>query len=489
MKNMPHASVEAYLASRLAGVANTQVDTVFFCGHDDWAGAFYESKVEGVELRASPALRKLLAEGVDPMQETIDFCHGNNMDIFYSFRMNDIHDSFSGNIGPFKQRHPEWLLGRKDTFYPSATSMRTMKEAIWSSLNYNVAAVREHIMQSIEEVAERWKWDGLEFDYGRNASLFPSVFEGHSATDEESAILTEFHRRIRAKTNAMAQERGKPYHLAVVVPETVELARRVGIDIERWLDEGLIDMIIAGNGYVPFSPSSFDMVNLGRKYGVPVYPRINANTGDSDKRAYHKYIELWRACATNAMASGCAGICLFNTYDAPRFHDVPLDIVNEVGDAKELKHRDKMYLADWDFRRCGYGGGDVAFYMPLENLLPMPLAESGRRVEFTCLEDLEGSASDGKSPEIKLRLKVKGLADGEEPSFVFNESHLKDPSVKNTNNDERDLEYKLTPSQVSHGVNTVRVAHQANNTGTTSATLTGVELLFQYPRFPVQSSQ
>jgi uncharacterized lipoprotein YddW (UPF0748 family) len=190
MKNMELSSIESYLSKRLAGLVGTQVDTVFFCGHDDWAGAFYESEVEGVELRASPALRQLLSEGINPMQETIDFCHQNNLEIFYSFRMNDIHDSFSGNIGPFKQDHPEWLLGSKDRDHPPAdTSQRTLKECIWSSLNYDLPPVREHIMRSIQEVIERWEWDGLELDYGRNASLFPAVFEGRSATQMRIAKL------------------------------------------------------------------------------------------------------------------------------------------------------------------------------------------------------------------------------------------------------------------------------------------------------------
>jgi hypothetical protein len=45
----------------------------------------------------------------------------------------------------------------------------------------------------------------------------------------------------------------------VVVPETIEKARHVGIDIEKWLEEDLVDIIVAGNGYdlPPSNESTF----------------------------------------------------------------------------------------------------------------------------------------------------------------------------------------------------------------------------------------
>jgi len=50
-----------------------------------WAKAFYVSKIEGVELSASAHLRKLLADGIDPMQETIDFCRKNETERYVEF--------------------------------------------------------------------------------------------------------------------------------------------------------------------------------------------------------------------------------------------------------------------------------------------------------------------------------------------------------------------------------------------------------------------
>ena len=318
----------------------------------------------------------------------------------------------------------------------------------------------------------RWDWDGFEFDYGRNACVFKSVFEGGSATDEDREILTAFHRQIRKMTDAHAAETGKPFPLAVVVPETPALAERVGIDLEQWLKEGLVDVIIAGNGYVPFSPRALDMVALGRRYDVPVYIRINANTGGAT-RPWHHHIEAWRGYANNVWTSGASGVYVFNTYDQERFSDKALDICNEIGDPQSLAGRDRMYLVDWDFARWGYGGADVAFYMPRENLLPMPLAQEGACVAFNCLEDL--SALD-PPPKVSLELVVKDWADGDACAFVFNGKPLADPSLRTLETGERVSEYALEPDQVARGVNRVEARYRSGQGSDEAATLVGVTL-------------
>jgi len=480
LKNMKEPSIEAYLSSRLSKLANTQVDTVFFCPHDNWDGVFYESNIEEVELRASPALKQLLRDGVDPIQETINFCHRNNMEIYCSFRMNDIHDSFSGNIGPFKRSHPELLLGSKQQNYPPRLpAKRTLQECTWSSLNFASKLVRDHVYRAMDEAMQRWDWDGLELDYGRNASLFMAVFKGHSATDQDRPILTTFQHRIRDLADTIARKRGKPCPIAVVVPETIEKARYVGIDIETWLEEGLVDIIIAGNGYVPFAPSSFEMASLGSKYKVPVHMRVNANTGGIE-RPYHKYLEVWRACATNAAATGGAGIYYFNTYDAERYYDHDLGLFNEIGNCDTLRFRDKLYLADWDFTKWHYGGGDVEFYMPRENLLPLSLEDKQKRVEFTCFEDLQEAIAQQKKPEVKLRLEVEGLEAGEEISFTINGLALSKPSSVIESDKCITYEYLVEPQQISYGTNTIKAKLVSNEGKATQAVVTAAQLWIRY---------
>ena len=477
LKHLTDKGLDGYLSERLKGLVGTQVDTIFFCAHDDWAKAFYTSKIEGVDLSASAHLHKLLAEGVDPMQATIDFCRHSGMEIFHSFRMNDIHDSFDRRLGKAKRDHPEWLLGSYDAEYPLLPNgFRSLHACNWSSMNFALPEVREHILRSIEEVMERWDWDGFELDYGRNACLFKSVFEGGSATDEDRATLTAFHRRIREMTAPYAEKTGRPFPIAVVLPETVSLAMYVGMDIETWLDEDLVDIIIAGNGYVPFSPRALDMIDVGRRHGVPVYIRLNANTGGSE-RPYHHRIEVWRGFAANAWTAGASGVYVFNTYDRERFSEKELDIYNQIGDPQAFAGRDRTYLVDWDFSRWGYGGGDVAFYMPLDNLLPMPLRDKERCVEFACLEDV---SSLEPLPNILLRLTVKDLSDDDVCSFLFNGEPLPPPSEERLTPKGRVFEHTLLPVDVRRGANRIEARYEPAEGSAGEAMLVGAELRIHY---------
>ncbi|MFH0962735.1 MAG: family 10 glycosylhydrolase [Planctomycetota bacterium] len=491
LKHIKGPSLETYFSERLADLPNTPVTTVFFCPHDDWASAFYDSRIEGVQFSGSGPLRKLMDSGTDPIQATIDFCRSHNLEIYCSFRMNDIHDSYSGAIGPLKRDHPDWLLGSKDANYPpTPKGNRTLKGGTWSSLNYSLPEVRSHIQRSIEEAITRWNWDGVEFDYGRNASLFPSVFAGRPATDSERDTLTDFQRSLRSLIDARStgsllppsqsripQSAIRTPHssslpLAVVVPETVALCRYVGIDIERWLDEKLIDIVIAGNGYVPFSPAAYELIPLARRAGVPIYIRINANTGGAG-RPYWNHVEAWRAYAGNVFASGADGIYLFNTYDAKLFSDRGPGIFHEIGDPSRVAFHDRLYLADWNLAEWGYGFGDVAFYAPHDHMLPMSLADADAFVEFACFEDLKEASRPPR--EILLRLSVRDLSPDASCSFRLNDSPLLVP-WKETRADVSVFEYLLSPRHLRVGANRISASYEPPTAPASPPALVSVEL-------------
>ena len=482
MKHIKEPDLDCYFSQRLEGqLRRDSIDTVFFCGHDDWAKVFYDSKVEGVAFSCDAPVRALLDGGIDPMQATIDYCRERGREIFYSFRMNDIHDSVRGDIGPWKQDHPEWLIGTRDALHSKHPDGRlTIQACIWASMDFAVSEARRHIARCIEEVMDRWKWDGFEFDYSRNASLFKSTYEERAATDAEREVLTAFQRDLSEMARARSAASGEPCLVAAVIPETVALSNYVGIDIEAWLHEGLLDMIIAGDGYVPFSPGATELIALGHRYNTPVYVRTNAN-GDRD-RPFHVHPEIWRAAASNHWAAGADGLYVFNTFDADMFEGRGPELFAEMADPDKLRFLDKLYLVHWHHAFVRYGYGDIYYYMPHENMLPMPVAAEERYVEFMCLEDLDGAVAAGRTPEIVLRLGVENLAPGDECSFTFNGVALPEPRSVSEADSERIFEYPLEPRYVIRGTNTIRAGLRPKSRGDAAAALTRGELWIRYAR-------
>ena len=143
----------------------SHVDALFWCDGAGGNTANYDSQVlERSGARAGKPLKyidKWIAEGNDPPKIVVREAKKRKLDVFYSFRINDIHDSFMPDELPtFKVKHPEWLIGERK--YGDATSFRT-------ALNFAVPEVRELKFRVIEELFRKYDFDGLEIDFRRSS--------------------------------------------------------------------------------------------------------------------------------------------------------------------------------------------------------------------------------------------------------------------------------------------------------------------------------
>ena len=98
----------------------------------------------------------------------------------------------------------------------------------------------------------------------------------------------------------------------------------VGIDIEGWLQQDLLDVLTTGGGYVPFTMTTCEVVALGHAYDVPVYPTISAS-GMRGADGRYNSIECWRGAASNIWHNGADGIVgLFHA--SPRVQSTNLEV-------------------------------------------------------------------------------------------------------------------------------------------------------------------
>ena len=92
---------------------------------------------------------------------------------------------------------------------------------------------------------------------------------GESVTQAHCDMMTDLIRRIREMTERVGLERRKPLLVAIRVPDSVDYCKALGIDLIRWLEEDLVD-IITGGGYFKLEPWS-NWAALGQKYKVSTY--------------------------------------------------------------------------------------------------------------------------------------------------------------------------------------------------------------------------
>ena len=181
-----------WIANLFGPLENSHVDALFWCDGAGGNTANYDSRVlerTGARVgKADPKLQALIDQGNDPPRVVVREAHKRKLDVFFSFRINDIHDSFIlGEQPTFKIKHPEWLLGKKK--YGAVTSYPT-------ALNFAVKEVRDLKFRAIEEVFTKYDFDGLEVDFLRGAPYFlPGTAKKNAPLLTE--LVSRYHRLLR----------------------------------------------------------------------------------------------------------------------------------------------------------------------------------------------------------------------------------------------------------------------------------------------------
>jgi len=442
---------EALLALRTTPLTGSQVDSIFYSNSLCFGHSLHNSRVMEPftcteAMFSNNGLPQLMERGIDPIQVMVDFCHEQGIEIFWDMRMNDTHDAMIGGYGPylrprFKLDHPEYLSGSTEKQPPHGP---------WSSVDYAAPEVRELAYRFFEEVCQRFDVDGIELDFFRHASFFKSVAWGGRAGQEELDMMTDLVRRTRQMTEREGMRRGRPILIAIRVPDSLQYCKGIGLDVESWLAEGLVDLLI-GSCYFQMNPWEY-LIDLGHRYDVPVYPSLSESRVRSDTRFRRNSLESYRARAMRAWAEGADGIYIFNYFN-PRG-----TIWRELGDPEALRAQDKLYFATVRNGVPDRYLKDGRQYQTVPILTPsnpwLVPSEEPAEVELSVGDDLSQAQEAGLQPRVTCHLQRLGVADIE---LELNGTRLQDPVV------EADwLDFPVPPDCVKKGLNrfSVRAAAQ-----------------------------
>ncbi|MCX6992858.1 MAG: hypothetical protein NT011_06915, partial [Kiritimatiellaeota bacterium] len=428
------ATAESMLKLRTTALVGSQVDTIFYCSlqgpmslHRTKVGELMtanasEYYTEG-DLGKYFATRRsiigdLVAQGTDPLQVMVDFCRGHGIEVFCSMRMNDTHDGAHRPDHPypwfarFKREHPECLVGS----FESPPQLGS-----WTAFDYGQPAVRDLTFRRLEEVCQNYDLDGIELDYLRHALLFKSVAWGGQASQAERDMMT--------------------------------FCRAIGLDLEKWLAEGLVDMLTV-TCYFQLNPWEYS-VKLGHKYGVPVYAglsesRVRAGSAPGWPPDFVRNSNLsYRGRAMQAWQSGVDGIYMFNYFDpnAPGWR--------ELGDPKELLVKNKVYFMSPRGSGSGSPGGDVKGGEKFRNTPTLSvdrpislLSNKPEKMTLVMAEDFPGAEKLKLRPEITCHLWVKDMADGDRVDVKMNGRLLANVKASGES-----LNYRIEPADVKNGDN------------------------------------
>lgn len=403
---------QGFLDQRMNAVLGSQVDSVFYCtgattmfSHDAKVGEVYGKYPVDDDWAVSvdANIKALKAQGTDALKLAIDFCRKHGKEVFFTHRINDIHDSFTDwELSTWKREHPEYLLGSMEDMrkYDSAHTRYW-----WSSLNFELPQVRDYLIAIIEDVCQRYDIDGIEIDYFRAPMFFRPTLDLKPVTQAQVDILTGFQRRVRQVAYREGNRRGRPILVSARVPMTVSKCRFIGIDVKRWLADDLLDILATGGGYMPFTMPTRQLVELGHQYNTPVYPTISA----SGMKGRFRSVKSWRAAASNALHNGADGIVIFNVF--PRAQGHPF--FTQLGDPAKLRYANKVFAID--NRKMTLGC--LAHAIEQDRVLPRPLPA---QLVLPVGDDIAQAAQDRRIKRIALHLRCDPLPEGDTLAVQLN---------------------------------------------------------------------
>ena len=446
------AGPEPFLEQRLYPLDAVDVKSVAWCimwGIAVGKGqtSYWQTQQLGIPL--NPAI-------ADPTPIMTGAARRLGMEIFASIRMNDTHDAFGKPHGrldyPLKLEHPEWLLGDeslKGDFHAAPEALT------WSGLDFEVPQVRDDRLQWVRRSAERYDVGGVDLNFFR----MPWFFRRGRETDG-APLMTDLVRSARRILDAVSEQKGTPVLLGVRVPGTVEACARVGIDIETWLREDLVDRLLVGGGYEPYTSPYEELVRLGHDRGVPVYPCINCGLPELGSDA------AFRGAASNIYWAGGDGIYLWNYQyrNAPRIgygrpQPAVYELLRELASPQAVARGDKLFGIENVERVGPYAIASHPTQLPLD--LGSRALKMVRSVRLRVGDDLGAAQRDGRLDRAVLTLALDGVQPGDSLGVQLNGLRLSqsDPPAPagNRDDDSAKLHWDVPAEAAAQGDNTLTV--------------------------------
>ena len=391
----------------------TQVGEILGEGYEDLDDSshpysFVHTSGPGSLKNMAENTRYLIDNHVGPLTALIDLCREVDMEFFPRVRMNSHYhiDPAHPGYGRFRREHPELLIGRPG----EEIAEGSIQWGIRTGKNYAFPEVREYMAGIIFELFERFDVDGLELDFYRHPAFF-RIEEAY----QNRYLMTDLIRHVRDRMNEVGEQRGKHLDLAVRVAATIRDSMRIGLDVAHWMAEGLVDIVVAGGGHVPFETPVDEFVEAARGTGCLVYGCINSGRHLDEKSI--------RALASRFWGQGASGIYLYNYYTmSPEWNR---RVLNQIADPAALRRLDKRYELDVTGAFYPTGGHGSAFRLASPAAqLPVTLDESlaggGSTLCLEIFDDLEAASAEGSLGTCVLALRLDNLTPDDELDVRLN---------------------------------------------------------------------
>ena len=480
----PPMQAEEYEAA-VDELVGTPIEAIMFCLgdgrtvlHDSKVGELWGHNVDRwhhlIFRRAHQNARHLIESGHDPLRIICDRAHAKGMLVYPTLLVQQGSGQRGTDVrcSDFRFDNTDLEIGAAGDCPPDFPGR--------SGLDFKHEEVRDERFALIEETLNGYHVDGFEL----NLNYTPYYFHPNEV-EAGRDVMTGWIERVHDAVKASGTQR----ELAVRVPGSLDACDQVGLDVRRWIERGLVDVVI---GQRPTGSELLDqmtdfrpLVEVAKGSACRVHAALESFV-DSDRIA-DGTIQMIRAAACNYWAQGIDGLYISQWFGNWPYGAEFYEKLRELPHPDIMAARDKIYFVPTE---------TSAPSSPKDGRpLPAPM-EVGRptRVAFHISDDLQRWHSAGRIHEVLLRVRVNNVSELDQIDFALNGKPLPADRLRRINQMYRmrapryrvnctywyvfDLDPTLWPQT---GSNTLEVTLQQRDSGLTQpVALRDVELQIQY---------
>ena len=403
------------------------------------------------DTNAAAILKNLVTESGGPLTSLVKLCKDAGIEFFPRVRMNSHYAYKVQYEGGYRNEHPDLLIGKPGEEIPEGT----IDYGIRRGKNYTFKENRDYMYAVITELFERWDIDGVELDFCRH----PAMFRREEAF-QNRYLMTDLIKRVRARMNEVGKERNKKILLAVRVGQTLNRSMEIGLDVRKWMKDGIVDIVTAGIGWMPFSLRLPEFVEAAKGTNCQIYGCIEGLRPHVDDT-------LLRGTATKFWNQGASGIHLYNYFTMhPQWWD---RMLNELSDPKNLTGLNTCYEIEDSGRYTYTGHGDAFQNASVPEQLPATLRETltdrGAIFEIEISDDIETAVKSKTLETCVLEFQMDNYAPTHALSVKVNDKSLNWQSVWTNNasvewgpmSGKRNVYFNITSPPLKNGLNIIEV--------------------------------
>jgi len=402
-------------------LVGTPVEALMFCLgdgrtvlHNTKVGELWGHNVEKwphlIFRRAHQNAKQLIQNNLDPLCLICDRAHAKGMLVYPTLLVQQGRGERGQDVRcsdfRFDNTHLEiGASGDLPSDFPGLTC-----------LDFKHDEVREERFSLIEETLNNYPIDGFELQLNYSPYYFhPDEIEAGCQ------IMTSWIKRVYEAVKLSGSER----ELAIRIPASIEGCLQMGLDVRTWLNQGVVDVLIAQtfsgpellDAMIDFGP----LIEAAKGTDCRIHAAIQSHV-DSD-RLGEATIEMIRAAACNYWAQGVDGLYLAHWFGNWPYQASFYEKLRELPHPDVMAPKDKYYYVPTETGRYPKPVTEPGITMALPAALEL---NKPTTVHFHTSDDLPRWDKVGRIHEVLLRIRVMNITESDQLCFRLNGMELPD---------------------------------------------------------------